>query len=379
MKRTIYAILAVAVTVASCKQEQGVEEKKLELATLKRQYAEIHSRINVLERELEQDSLVDENSNIALISMVNVEKKPFKHSIEVRGEVKSRKNVFLSSEIPGNVRQVLVREGQSVKKGQILLVQDATTLRKAIAELKSSLAMAKTVFEKQENLWVENNIGTELQYLQSKNNKESLELKLETTKAELAKTQIKAPFTGVIDKVEAREGELLSPGMPVIRIVSLSDMFIRADVSEAHVGKFKNGQEVDIRFANADTTLLSSITAIGRVVNKQNRTFELEVEIPNKLEVIPNMVAILNVCDYKTDNAIVVPTNLIMSDAEGKYLFEVTTNGKNKVAKRLPVQIGVTYKEETEVVSGLDGNEQIIAKGVQEITNGALIKLAANN
>src|SRR5690606_14136693 len=187
--------------------------------------------------------------------------------------------VMISAETAGTIERVHVKEGQRVGAGQVLVTLDAAILRNAVAELKTSLELANTIFEKQSRLW-EQKIGTEVQYLEAKNNKESLERKLATTQSQLAQAVVKAPFAGTVDDVTAREGEMASPGVPLVRITSPQDTYIKADISERYIGKLGVGDEVEVYFPVQDMRAKSTIAAVSQVINPENRTFSVEVKIP---------------------------------------------------------------------------------------------------
>lgn len=377
MKNLTYisAFLLVIIMAISCDEKSEVEQKKDQLTQYKEELFELKSNISQLEKELLDLGALETHTNFALVSTLTVERKEFAHKVDVRGAVKSRNNILISAEVPGAVTSVKVVEGQQVKKGQLLIVQDAQVLMRSINELESSQELATTIFERQKKLW-ESNIGTEVQYLEAKNRKESLDLKLATTRSELSKTRIKAPFSGVIDLVNIRNGEIAQPGVPVIRLVSLAKIYIKADVSESYVGKFKQGQPVQVYFPSTERTINTTISAIGQVVNPQNRTFEVEVRISNVENLKPNMITVLTLTDYVNNDAVTVPTNVIQTDRGGKFLYQISERDGNPVAVRVDIETGITYGNETEVLSGLSGDEVIVDKGGHDISDGALIQVA---
>ena len=228
---------------------------------------------------------------------------------------------------------------------------------------------------RQQKLW-EQNIGTEVQYLEMKNRKESLELKLATTRSQLNKTRIKAPFNGVVDMIDVRVGEMAQPGMPIIRLVSMSNMYIKADVSESFIGKFHKGQKVKVYFPSTDYTIHSKISSIGQVINPNNRTFEIEIIIPaNGAKVKPNMITVLTLADYVNKNAMAVPTNIIQSDRIGKFAYAVIEEEGNSVVKRIDIEHGITYGNETEIKQGLVGGEILVLKGGIGLTEGGIVEV----
>ena len=369
------SIILLALVIFSCEQTDEIEAKKSELTEAKEQLFTLKSKISKLERELVELGVVEVNTNLTLVSTITISKKPFYHQVDVRGAVQSRNNVLISAETPAAVQQVLVVEGQQVKKGQTLIVQDGEVLKRSIKELESSLELATTMYERQQKLW-EQNIATEMQYLEMKNRKESLELKLATTRSQLNKTRIKAPFNGVVDMIDVRVGEMAQPGLPIIRLVSMSNMYIKADVSESFIGKFSKGQKVKVYFPSTDFTIHSKISSIGQVINPNNRTFEIEISIPsNGAKVKPNMITVLTLADYFNKNALTVPTNIIQSDRRGKYAYSVVEEEGNSVVRRVDIEPGITYGTETEIKQGLIGGETLVLKGGIGLTEGGIVEV----
>jgi membrane fusion protein (multidrug efflux system) len=379
MKRLAYILTVsfVLVGASACQEQPEVEQKKAQLATYKEELFQLKASISQLENELVAMGAIETNTNLILVSTFEAERGLFEHRMEVRGSVRSRNNIMLSAEVPGAVTDVRIVEGQSVKKGEVMIVQDAQVLLRSINELKSSLGLATTMYERQKKLW-ESNIGTEVQYLEAKNRMESLELRLATTQSELSKTRIKAPFTGVIDMVDIRTGEIAQPGLPIIRLVSLSKMYVRADVSESMVGKFKRDQLVEVFFPSTDERLNSKISAIGQVINPQNRTFEIEVRLNTDITLKPNMITVLTLTDYVNDNAIAVPTKIIQTDREGKFIYAIEQRDGQDMAIRHDIETGITYGTKTEITAGLDGGEILVDKGGLELSDGTLVNIANN-
>ena len=365
----------LALVIISCEETNQVETKKNELTEAKEALFTLKSKISKLERELVELGVVEANTNLTLVSTITVRQKPFYHQVDVRGAVQSRNNVLISAETPAAVQQVLVVEGQQVRKGQTLLTQDGEVLKRSIKELESSLELATTMYERQARLW-EQNIGTEVQYLEMKNRKESLELKLATTRSQLSKTRIKAPFNGVVDMIDVRVGEMALPGIPIVRLVSMSNMYIKADVSESFIGKFHKGQKVKIYFPSTDYTIHSKISSIGQVINPNNRTFEIEISIPaNGAKVKPNMITVLTLVDYENILAVAVPTNIIQSDRMGKFAFAVVEEEGNSIVRRIDIVPGITYGTETEIKQGLTGGETLVHKGGIGLTEGGMVEV----
>ncbi len=376
MKNQVILIALIGLLSSCGKPGDDIESKKKELESAKSEMVELKSKIASLEKEIQTaDPDFAKNNNAVLISTLTPEKKAFEHFVSMRGSVQSRKNVVLSAPTGGIIKQVLAKEGQRVSKGQTLVVLDADVLRNSAAEIKTQLDLAKITFEKQEKLWSQK-IGTEIQYLQSKNQMESLENRLATTYSQLDQMTLKAPFTGTIDRVDALQGEMAGPGTPLVRMVNSDDIYINADVSEDFIGKFSIGDPVEVLFPANDKKINTTISAVGQVINPENRTFVVEVKLPSGLSVKPNQVTVVTMRDYLNKDVFTVPTKLIQRDNDGQYVFSVEKKGEISVAKKVYVQVGQGYKSETEVLEGLAGTEVIIAEGFRDVTEGAEVIIA---
>jgi membrane fusion protein, multidrug efflux system len=376
--KNLYVLLILFV-LAACgnpEADSGLEAKKKELESARNEMISLKEKIGTLEKEIvAMDPTFARNNNAVLISTWTLEAKPFAHFVDVRGAVESRKNVSLSAMTGGKVDQVYVREGQSVTAGQVLVSLEADILKSTIAELKTSLELATTIYEKQEKLWAQK-IGSEVQYLQAKNNKESLEKRLEVAKAQLDQTMVKAPFSGTIDRVDALVGEMASPGIPLVRMVNPNDMYVKADVSEDFIGKLKAGDGVEIFFPAFDKKIKSTILSVGQVINAENRTFRVEARLENEVNAKPNQVVVISVRDYVNPKVFQIPTKILQRDSEGQYVFRIENQENTLVAKKVYVEPGLSYDGLTEILKGLTGTEQLVYEGFREVTEGAELKIA---
>lgn len=377
MNKYISIILLATAAACSSTESGDLEAKKKELEEAQKQYAELREKISTLESEIaaQDPEFAKQLSKAVLVSAFDLKTSPFQHRVEVRGTLMSRKNVSVSSEMAGTITDIKVKEGQSVKAGQPLITLDSEILRNSVSELKKALELANTVYEKQAKLW-EQKIGTEMQYLQAKNNKESLERRLATANSQLEQTVVKAPFNGTVDNVSAREGELATPGIPLLRLVSLDNMYINADVSEKFIGRFKPGDDVMVYFPAQDKEVKSQITAVSQVINLENRTFTVEVQLPRVDFVVkPNQIVVLHLSDYVTEEAVVVPTKIILQDEDGKFVYAIEKRNEKLVASKKYITTGESYSNKTEIREGLKGNEKLVLAGYRELSEGAEVKI----
>lgn len=375
MQKLGYILLVTFIIFSACEQATDLDKKKEEYELAKTELAKQKIKVRELKTELEDAGVLQINDNRSLVTAFKLESSEFEHAIDIRGTVKAKGNITITPETPARVTKVLVKEGEKVKMGQLLVVQDAEVLRNNIAELRTSLDLARTIYERQKKLW-DKNIGSEVQYLEAKNRKESLERKLETSRSQLAKTNIQAPFAGIIDLVDVRVGQNIQPGQPIIRLVSLSNMYIKAKVSDAYVGKFETNQDVSVYFPSTGVELKSKISSIGQVIEPKNRTFELEIIIPSNRKIKPNMMAVLSISDYANKEAFTVPTNIVFTDSKGVFVYQLKQSDGNNVAIRTDVTLGLSSGTQTEVLAGLAEGDIIIDKGIYDISNGSQVKIA---
>lgn len=384
MKYTAYVSIGFFLLATACGGNQDeLSEKKAQLQKYREEAKALKSKIASLEEAVAaQDSTFGRQDKATLVTTLPVATKNFEHFLEVRGSVESEQNVTMSAEVPGTVERILVQEGDRVKKGQVLITQDSETIRRNVEELKTSLDLATTVYERQKNLW-DQKIGTEIQFLQAKNNKESLERRIASAQSQLNNYIIRAPFAGSVDNVIIKEGEMAQPGSSLLRLVSLQDMHIEADVSEAYLGKFAVGDSVQVTFPSPDKTITSTINAVGQVIDENNRTFSIEVKLPSGEDILrPNLLAVVKIKDFEQPEAIVVPTNLILNDNQGDFVYVVQENDGVSVATKKPVERGLSYQGETLIESGLTSGDRLVDEGFRSVAEGTQLKVTgdpANN
>jgi RND family efflux transporter MFP subunit len=350
--------------------QQELGEKKAELTEIKAEIAELEAKIAELDTT-QADNLRQEQ----LVTALPINATTFEHFVEVRGDVESDRNVSVSAETSGTIERVLVTEGQEVRAGQLLVQIDDAVIRNNIAEIQTQYTLAKDLYERQQRLR-EQNIGTEVQLLQAKTNMESLRNRLSTLNSQLAFTQVKAPFSGTVERVNARVGEAAMPAMPLLQLVSLKDMTITADVSEAYIGKFKVGDAVEVSFPSLNKTITSKLTAVGQVINPNNRTFKVEVDLPANADYVrPNLMAVLLIKDFSQAEAIAIPTNLIQRDNKGEYVYLIAQGPDGRQVKKQHIGIGVSYQGETLVTQGLQAGDVLVNEGFRQVNDGSLVKV----
>ncbi len=301
-----------------------------------------------------------------------INKRVFKHFIQANGLLEAVQSANISPEVPAQIREIHVEEGERVNKGQLLVSLNSNTLANAIKEIQTNLELATDVYNKQKSLW-DQNIGSEIEYLQAKTNKEALESALKTQKSQLELYHIRAPFDGIVDNIISKEGELSSPGAVILQFVNLKQMKVNAEVSEAFVPYVSKGDTVELSFSTyPDLIIEAPVSRTGNIIHPQNRTFNVQVVLKNNDELLkPNMMTSLKINDYRADNALVVPSSIIKNDITGKFLFIV----QNNEAKKVYVESGRSYQDETVIIKGLSEGDQIIVEGYNTVSNGSLVEL----
>lgn len=380
MNSKIILLLISIAMMAACTPRDPLEAKKKRLIKMKTESQEIRKKIESLEREiaLADPEFARTNRKPSLVTTVPVKNERFQHFVEVNGQVQSRRNVVLSAENSGTINSILALEGKEVRSGQLLLSMDTELLQKNLDQLKTQYELAETMFERQSNLW-SRNIGTEVQYLEAKNRKENLERQIENVKSQISKSQIRAPFSGTIDQVFVRVGEMAQPGLPLVRIVNHLEMYVKADLSEVYIGRFQREDPVVVFFPSLNRTIETRISAIGQVIDEKNRTFPVEAQMPKIDFVIkPNLTAVLRLADYQKTDARIIPTNLIQRDNRGDFVYIVKDSSDLQFAWKVHIERGITYRNETVVLAGLNGDEQLVRDGYKEVTHGNKVRIVEN-
>ena len=372
MKKNIIIIGIFQFLVFACGQKKvgGLEEKKTALATLKSEKAAIDGTISSLEAEIALlDTSADNIQKIKQVSATILATEVFRHFVSVQGSLEAEQNVMVTSKIPGLITVIKVRRGDMVKQGQILAVLDDEVLQRSIDEVKIGLAQVEVMFEKQKSLW-DQKIGTEMQFLGLKNQKQSLEKKLITLKSQVSQTYVTAPFSGVIDEVLAKQGTPASPGIPLMQLVNVNILKAVAKVPDSYVAYIKEGDKVNVIFPDLDKTISATVSNVGRIVDPLSRTFKIEVKVPGgNASLKPNLLAMIQINDKTSKSAIVIQENIVQSTEEGKIVFVTAEEKGQKVAKQKTITTGLSYNGKVEILSGLYIGESLITTGYQDLAD----------
>ena len=370
-----YTIGLLAALLAACSGEKksDLASKNDELAKLKSEQAELSTKIRALEGEVTKlDPKKKEEARVKDVAVSPLAASTFRRYVEVQGTIDAKNNVQVAPKSGGAVTAVYVVEGSSVRAGQVLARIDDQILRTSAEEIKTQLSLANTVFEKQANLWKQQ-IGTELQYLQAKNSKESLERRLATLNSQLSQSNVTAPISGVVDQVLAKVGSTAAPGVPMFQVVNLSQLKVKANVADTYAGSVRKGDEVIVRFPDVNRELKTRISFVSTTVDPLSRTFSVEAPLPSDKSLKPNMLAQIKINDMNKSNALVINQNLVQSTELGQLVYVAVNEGGKKVAKSRKITTGQSYGGQIEIVAGLKAGDQLVTQGYQELTDGTVI------
>lgn len=384
--KNIFLSLLIAIILTSCSGDkkksteeilatnnlEQIRKRKSELDT---QLQEINLQLKELEVKIKE---LDPLEKIPLITTFKVEEQVFNHYVELHGDVSTKQNLIIYPEYSGVLTQVFVKEGQKVSKGQTLAKIDDGGLSQQLAQIQIQADLAKTTFERQKRLWNQK-IGSEIEYLQAKSNFEAQQKAVDQLQQQVEKTIVRAPFSGTIDDVITEQGSVVAPGQSqLFRIVNLSDMYIETDVPESYITSVVSGKEVQVEIPVLGKTINTKVRQAGNFINPANRTFNVEIAVPNKDNTIkPNLTAKLKINDYTNEKAILIPQSIISENAEGnQYVYIVTDIEEDKAtAKRIIIETGKTQGDYIEVLSGLSNGDEIVDEGARSVKDGQNVKI----
>ena len=374
MKTRLYIntlfVVAIAAVAASCSSSS--KDKPTQLAELKAKQTEVSNAIQKLEAEIAKENPTVSKARTKEVGITEVKPAKFDYFIQTQGSIEAIDNIMLSAKGAGVISQVYSREGDVVKKGQTLAQIDNSLIGRNVDELKASIELATTVYNRQKNLW-DQKIGTEVQYLQAKNNKESLEKRLATLNEQIDQFKIKSPIDGSIDEVAIKIGQNVAPGIPAFRIVSFDKLKMKANVSEAYVIAIKKGDRVKLSFPDINKEFEAPVTFVGKTINQLSRTFPVEVALPSHADLRPNMSGVLKVIFKTVPDAITVPVNIVQDVNHEKIVYIAEINGDKQVARRKVVEVAGVYGNVAQV-KGLKSGDKVITVGYQGLNDGELIK-----
>jgi membrane fusion protein, multidrug efflux system len=371
--RTIVSILAILLIVSCGKP--GVEKIKKEIDSKKEQVLKLQQEISELETKLVSMGDSSKKDPAFLVSFLNIKSGPFLHYIEVQGSLDGDENAAVYPEANGVIEVINVSVGQRVSKGQILARLNDAAIVEQIKGLESTYELVSTIYEKQKSLW-DQNIGSEVQYLQAKNNKESLEAQLASTRKQLDMMHIKSPINGTVEENNLKVGQMASPQYPAFRVVSFGRLKVVSDIAEAYASKVKVGDDIIVYLPDIKKEYKARVSFASNYINQVNRTFRVEAnltESDNNMKA--NMVAVVKINDYKNEAAFVLPINYVQKDQTGDFVYIAINNGGDMVASKTRVTIGQIYNGLAEITQGLKEGDKLINSGYLDLEEGEKVRL----
>ena len=379
-----FLILCSIILLAACsgnKEEKGdLSVKKSELEKLTKERDAISAKIATLEIEISKHDTSAANEKMKLVEIQTLTKQNFSHYIELQGKISTENIYYVTPRgMGGQVKELFVKLGDKVKKGQLLMKLEDGIVQQNIKQVENQLSFAKNIFSRQENLW-KDGIGTEIQFLSAKNNVESLEKQLSIVKEQLSTTNVISEVSGIVDNVTIRVGEtFVGSPMAGITIVNPTSMKAMVDVPENYVSKVRKGMPVIVTVPDINQSFNSQISLVSESINVTSRSFIAESKLPSSAIIKPNQVAIIKLLDHESKNTIVVPVETVQTDEKGKFVYILSEENGKTIARKKSIQIGEFYDELIEVKSGLDAGDKIVSKGFQGLYEGQLIKNAITN
>ncbi len=366
MKNTL-TILLISLLIFSCNKKEiakDLQELNIQKTSIKTKIDSLNKKLKTIEIAI---SKLDTVKKLNVVTSISPKNGVFQHYIEVQGTVKADKSVEIHPELGGTTTNIYVKEGQKVRKGQVLAQLDASVVNNTIAQLKTQLNLAKTSFERQERLWNQK-IGSEMQYLQAKAQKESLENNLNTLYAQAKKMKIIAPFSGTIDEIFAKVGAISSPQFPFLRVVNLSKVYIESEITETYLKDIKKGTDVVVNFPSLDKEITTKITQVGNFINPSNRSFKARVDIYNKNNTIkPNLLADIRIKDFEA-TGIIIPSYIIQKDQQNNsFVYTLLKEDANYKVIKKHITIGKEYNNQSYISEGLNPKDLIIDKGAHSV------------
>lgn len=376
--RSSIAILFVGIIfLSSCGGSSSLDELKEQKTEIEGQIKELKAELAVIEEEIQLIDTTSNDEKLELVTVIDLNPDVFNNYIEAQGKTYTENNVMVTTDMGGLVKGVFIDEGQYVSQGQTLIQLDNSIIVSQIAELETAIALAKEVFDKRQRLWNQN-IGSEIEYLQAKNQYESLIDKKASANVQLSKTTITAPISGYIDMINVKLGEMASPGMPACQIVNNTNMEVRIDLPEVYLGKVNKGDEILVELPALEKEVKGKVSSVGQTVNQYNRAFQVIASVNNQDNSIkPNMLVKAKFKNLTVDDAIVIPSNLLQESAQGYFVFTAETDSATNeiVAIKKQIEVGESYGGQIVVTKGLKGDDKIINEGFRNVLDGQLIKI----
>lgn len=376
MSKRIITILTLSALLFSCggTVKNELEKNKEKLNKKREELIKLQKEIKELEDYIAKNDTSDKSSKNKLVNLLEIKTQPFEHYVEIQGTIDSDENAFVSPAAPGLITGINVKVGDRVGRGTVMASTESSALQSTLIEVNTALDLATIAYEKQKRLW-DQKIGSEIQYLQAKTQKESLEARKKAVQGQLTMTKVIAPFSGTVDEVTVKLGEMASPGFNGIRVVNLDNMKATAKVSDSYISKIKKGANVVVYVPDIDKEFESKVSFASQAISSQSRTFTIDVKLNNKEKFLrPNLIAKIRVNDETIKEAIVIPSKILQKNIDGSYYILVAEKkGSVLTAKKVNIETGSDYNGQTVVTSGLKPGDMVITDGFQDLIDGQMI------
>ncbi|CAI8232886.1 MAG: Toluene efflux pump periplasmic linker protein TtgD [Flavobacteriaceae bacterium] len=386
MKSSIWTLLlTLGLVSVSCQTKSSGSIDELIASNdenlLRAKRTELSAQRNVLDADIKRLDVViaslDKSASLPLVATYEVTLQEFNHFTSFQGTVKTMKNINVYPEMPGQLLEVFVVEGQKVEKNQVLARIDDGGLLAQLAQAKSQLVLAETLFNRQERLWSQN-IGSEIQFLQAKTQFESAEKAVDALSLQAEKSVVRAPFDGTVDQIFKEPGTIVAPGMgsELFRVVNIDEVYVEVDVPETHITSISEGSKVRVNLSAIGEEIDARISRVSKVINPSNRSFTVEIPLENKSGFIrPNLMASVAINDYSNKSAIMIPQSVVSENAEGQqYCFALEKSTEGYIAKRLIIETGKTSKDFIEVLEGVEKGALLITEGAKKVSDNQPVK-----
>ena len=379
MKQLI--LILTILTIVSCNDKKEIDTNKLienkDISALEQKRYELVNQIDFLQKDLNTIisalNRLDSSKKRVFVTVMPVKTYKIKNKISLQSIIKTNQNIVLQPEFTGPISNIKVVEGQSVNKGDVLMIVDDGGLEQSVEFQKEQLKLSKTIFERQSRLWADK-IGSEIEYLEAKTAFKTQKSRYSQLNEQLQKSVITAPFDGEIDDIFIELGELVTPGQsPLLRLISTSEMYLEAEVPEKYLKSVSVGTPVEIEIPVLNKKINTKVSFIGKHINTVNRTFRVVVKIKKTDSLSPNLISTLHIFDYINNNALIIPTNIISENSDGsEYVYSVNNNN---TAQKIFIKTGNEENGYVEVIEGLKENDIIINEGARLVKEGQAVQI----
>jgi len=383
------ALLLVACGASSKEEKGALTDKKAELKKLKTEQSAVNDKVRKLEEEIAKLDTTAVNKT-KLVAVTPLAQQNFTHYIDLQGKVDAENISYIAPRgAPGQVKALYIKQGDYVKKGQLILKMEDALARQGVASatqnaegIRTNLELARNLYQRQKSLW-DQGIGTQVQLLEAKGRVDQLESQLKSSaeaikmaEEQLGQTTVYSDVSGVADLVNIRVGELFQGATaagPQIRVVNTSDLKAVVEVPENYLASIKKGTAVVIEVGDINKQFNSTISRIGQLISANSRSVTAEAKIPSDPSLKPNQLVTVKIRDYATSNTIVIPMTTLQTDENGKYVYVMVSEKGKQIARKRPVTIGQIYGEQIEIKGGLQNGDQLITQGYQGVYDGQAV------